>query len=81
MNKNLGIIQYNVSEISQMTFEEFRSLHTSWSDNKCKNVYQEITGKKITGIVNKKETAKPPTAINNEVDETKKSKKKTGNSK
>ncbi len=47
MIKKINGIQYNVDEITQMTFEQFRSTCTGYSDEQIKKLYEEITNKKI----------------------------------
>jgi hypothetical protein len=45
--KNINGTWYNVGEISRITFEEFRSINTNFTEDKAKNIYEQITGKKV----------------------------------
>lgn len=47
---------YNVDVISRMSFEEFRSTCTGWTDDKINNIYFQITGKKPETKSKKKAT-------------------------
>jgi hypothetical protein len=54
MFKTINGIQYNVDEILRMTFEEFRSIHADYTEEKAENVWKELGGK----VAEKKEESK-----------------------
>jgi len=54
----IGNTWYNKDGISRMSFEEFCSIHASYSKEKQRNIYEQVTGKKAEEEKPKKEPKK-----------------------